>query len=349
MKNKIDVHTLIRFSKGKYSYNEYLKVKNWFNKVDENQAIKDQLFAQWEKLNEGKSGSDDSLHHIFEKVQYTILLEEKKNSKKVFIWNFYRQAAAILIIPVLAFSLWFYTTTRPTQHINQAQHINQSWAEINAPEGARVEFLLPDSSRGWLNAGSKLKYPVAFNTNRKVELVGEAYFDVKHQKLSEFIVSVNDMDVHVHGTKFNVSAYVDDTFTDVVLKEGKVEIRGKTGKFNQMLLPDEKISFNRGTKSLNQIEVDANRFMAWKDGFLIIDNETLGEVTKRLERWYNADFIIVDEVLKNYRFKATFQDEPLDEVLRLIAKTTPIHYTIKKRKVDSDGIMEQKEVTLTLK
>ena len=96
-------------------------------------------------------------------------------------------------------------------------------------------------------------------------------------------------------------------------------------------------------------EVDADRFSAWKDGYLIIDNEPLGQVAGRLERWYNAEIIIQDERLKNYRFKATFKDEPLEEVLRLIAITTPIRYEIEKRDMDANGVVKQKKVILKLK
>ena len=77
----------------------------------------------------------------------------------------------------------------------------KSWVEINAPDAARVEFMLPDSTIGWLNSGSKLKYCTSFNENRKVELKGEAYFEVKHRNQSEFIVSLDNLDVKVLGTK----------------------------------------------------------------------------------------------------------------------------------------------------
>ena len=163
MRDNFDYNTLLNFSKGKYSYNDYLKVKNWFNRVEENMEMKEQLFAQWKELNNVDESKDDSLHHIFGKIQYTILLEEKKIAKNRVIWNFYRQAAAILIIPVLAFSLWYYISSKSFQPTSLPQSIAQGWVEINAPDGARVEFFLPDSSSGWLNSGAKLKYPSVFD------------------------------------------------------------------------------------------------------------------------------------------------------------------------------------------
>ncbi len=349
MSNFIDHKKLFDFSNGKYSYNDYLQVKQWLNEWEERPEIREELLNQWKELQTESTETRQSLQHIFEKIQYTILLEEKKSIRKSVVWAFYRQAAAILLIPVLAFSLWYFISVEKSEVTGSSPLMAQSWVEINAPEGARVEFFLPDSTSGWLNSGSKLKYPSVFDRHRKVQLTGEAYFEVKHREQSDFVVSVPDLDVKVLGTKFNVTAYSDDPVTDVVLSEGKVEIEGKAGVFSQALSPNEKITFNRDKKSLKMSEVDASRFSAWKDGYLIIDNEPLGQVAGRIERWYNTEIVIQDEMLKNYHFKATFKDEQLEEVLRLIAITTPIRYEIEKRDVDTNGVLKQKKVMLKLK
>lgn len=339
---------LIDFSNGKYSYNDYLKVKEWLNEAEKNKGLKEQLYIQWSEMVENEREGKKSLHHIFEKIQYNILLEEKKNSNRNIVWNIYRYAAAVLLIPMFAFSVWISISKSKTNNLS-SQDIGVSWVEINAPHAARVEFLLPDSTKGWLNSGSKLKYPTVFKENRKVELSGEAFFEVKKQDQSEFIVSLENLDVKVLGTKFNVSAYAEDIFTDVVLSEGIVEVNGKKGVFKHTLMPNEKLSYDSQIKSAKLSMVDANRFSAWKDGFLIIDNEPLGKVVGRIERWYNAEIIIQDEALKSYRFKATFQDEPLEEVLRLLAITTPLKYNIEKRDVDSGGVLEKRRVIINLK
>jgi ferric-dicitrate binding protein FerR (iron transport regulator) len=349
MKEKINNNSFNNFSNGKYSYHDYLKVREYFNNPDENKESTELLKQQWNELTTGAKENNTSLNHLFEKIQYKILLEEKKQEKKKALWHFYSQAAAILLIPVTAFFLWFYLSSSHTNQTEQIQQIAQSWVEINAPEGARVKFLLPDSTSGWLNSGSKLKYPAVFDSQRKVELEGEAYFEVSHRNKSNFVVEVADMDVKVLGTKFNVSAYSDDSFTNVVLAEGKVEIFGKTGVFQQILLPNEKITFNRDLKSVSINGVDAKRISAWKDGYLVIENERLGDVIPKIERWYNTEIVVADKELCNYRFKATFRDEPLEEILKLMAITTPIKYRIEKREQNSDGIIMKRKVLLELK
>ncbi|WP_162304533.1 FecR family protein [Maribellus luteus] len=346
----IDINTLINFSNGKYSYNDYTKIREWFEDIRHREDMAGHLSAQWDEITEQQKGADESLNHIFERIQYNILLEEKKQKKKISLWHFYRQVAAILLVPLLAFSAWYYSVNiRDGAREPLPEAVAQAWVSINAPEGARVEFMLPDSSRGWLNSGSKLRYPSQFGGQRQVELTGEAWFDVKHQNNSEFVVSVPDMDIKVLGTQFNVSAYTNDVFTDVSLEEGKIEINGKGAVFNQVLAPNEKILFNRNSRTVSLSEVDASRYSAWKDGYLVIDNEPLGQVVSRLERWYNVDIEIQDEVLKSYRFKATFKDELLEEVLKLMAKTTPIRYTIEQRSADAGGVFKQKKVTMRLK
>ncbi len=348
MERKINNTTLLNFSKGKYSYNTYLQVKEWFCDFHENKELETLSLDQWNELNNLSQDHNDSLNYLFEKVEFDIWPGEKKETPKIKLWNYYRQIAAILLIPVLAFSIWHYYFASDNALVTPAQTF-QSWVEINAPEGARVEFFLPDSSIGWLNSGSKLKYPIVFSENRTVELTGEAWFNVKHLDASEFVVSVPDMDIKVLGTQFNVTAYSDDDFTAVALERGEVEVNGKTEVFNQIIVPNEKICFNRNKKSVVLSEVDAARFSAWKEGYLIIDNEPLGEVVNRLERWYNVGIKIQDETLKRYRFKATFRDEPLEEVLKLIAKTTPIIYNIDERSTDNNGVLIQKTVTMKLK
>ena len=340
MESKINYKTLLDFSRGKYSYNDYLNIKHWFTNVRSDMKVEEQLFHQWKEFSD--ISNTTSLHSIFEKIQYRILLEEKKKEKQKNLWHYYRNVAAILIpLIVISASVYFFAQHRQTTI--------QAWLEINVPEGARIEFLLPDSTSGWLNSGAKLKYPAEFTRHRKVELLGEAFFKVKHSENSDFTVGVNDMDIKVLGTQFNVSAYSNEAITEVVLKEGKVEITGMTSVFNKILYPGEKVSYNHEKNSLNISDVDPNVYTAWTNGYLIIDNEPLSLAVKRLERWYNVEITIRDEALKKFRFKATFQEEPLEEVLRFIAMTTPIIYTIENRGQDSNGVLKRKQVIIKLK
>ncbi len=342
METKIDPQTLIDFSNGNYSYNDYLRIKDWFAHARIDKEIENQLFDQWKELAATTSIDEASLRPVFEKIQYKILLDEKLKGKSRNLWYWYRQVAAFLI-PVVAVSSLLYILFVPKQTKVQ------SWVELSAPEGSRVEFLLPDSSSGWLNSGAKLKYPAVFDSHRKVQLTGEAFFSVRHKEKSDFTVSVPDMDIKVLGTKFNVAAYTNETVSEVVLNEGKVEVNGKTATFSKLLLPGEKLTFDHESKALNTRKVDADLCTSWKEGYLVIDNESLEQAVKKLERWYNVDISIQGEKLKNLRFRGTFKEEPLEEVMRFIAMTTPIVYSIERKGYDTNGILAKRKITIKLR
>ena len=347
-KNTI-IKALFKYSKDKYSYSDYLKIKQFFNGTEDNNEIGKYLFDEWNELTKGGMEFDSSLEPVFEKIHYKILLNEKLLHKKIKLWSIFGKVAAILLIPLTTYLMWNYILTPTSVQNSVHQSITTGWVEINAPVNSIVEFLLPDSTKGWLNSGSKLKYPLLFEQTREVKLLGEAYFEVKNIPNSEFNVNLTDLNVKVLGTKFNVAAYNDGLFTDVVLAEGEVEIEGKSSLFNQVLVPNQLIRFNRNLKSYHVINVNARNYTAWKEGFLIIDNEPLGEAITRIERRYNAKVIIKDEILKNYRFKATFKDESLEEVLKLIALTTPLKYKIEKYNEQNNGETKIIRVILELK
>jgi transmembrane sensor len=342
MQDKPDHKTLLNFSKGKYSYNDYLKVRYWFTEVRGDKDMESRLFDQWKELSEVEIADAGSLRSLFGRVHYRILREEEAAGKKRSLWHWYQQVAAVLI-PVVAVCSLIYFLARPVYAPDQ------SWVELSVPEGGRMEFMLPDSTTGWLNGGARLKYPPVFGRHRKVELSGEAFFKVSHRKFSDFTVGVPDMDIRVLGTQFNVSAYADETMSEVVLEEGKIEIRGKGSLFTRVLQQGEKLTYNGESRSFDVTEVDASLYTAWTDGYLVINNEPMVQVAKKLERWYNVEIAIRDEKLKGLRFKGTFNGEPLEEVLRFIAMTTPVIYSIERNGYDSNGVLEKRHITMKLK
>jgi ferric-dicitrate binding protein FerR (iron transport regulator) len=333
---------LENFSNGKYSWNEYRQVKNWFENIHNFNDAKSFLKEQWDTLNQSKLPDDKSLDHLYRQIEYHILLEEKKEAKKINLWRIYRQAAAILLIPVLIFSVWYFFREQT------AADTDLAWVEIQAPNSSRIQFSLPDGSGGWLNSGSVLKYNPVFSKKRQVQLTGEAYFEVKPSAIF-FNVKTKDFEVNVLGTTFNVTAYEDDYFSQVVLVDGKVQVIGNKQFFDKTLSPGERLLAYPEENKFNVSNVDTESLTAWKDGLLLLDNEPLELAVKRMERWYNVEISIEDELLKSYRFKATFEDEPLDEVLKLLSVSTPMEYTFEKREEGSDGIYKKKRVRIKLK
>ena len=207
---------------------------------------------------------------------------------------------------------------------------------------------MPDGSSGWLNSGSVLKFAQPFVNDRKLSLTGEAYFDVKHLDDSDFKVAFADLYVNVLGTKFNVMAYDDEDIAEVILEQGSIYILNEEEKLISNVEPNQKFTLNKRLKSASLEQVDASSYTSWKEGKLIFRNEPITNVVKRLGRWYNVDFVLADDQLLDISYRATFVNEQLEEVLKLLSFSAPIRYEIEDRKMNDDHEFIKRKVILRL-
>jgi transmembrane sensor len=241
---------------------------------------------------------------------------------------------------VIAGSLYFYLNSHEDEWVAD----QQVKSVIYAPMGSRVSFNLPDGSTGWLNSGSKLSYSLPFSGNRKVALEGEAWFDVFHNEKQPFEISAGRSKIKVLGTSFNVSAYLEEKYVEVVLQNGKVEFSDQTQSGDVILKPSERLVL-RDSK-LEVKAVDPSKYKGWTDGKLIFRGDDMAEVARRIERWYDVKVEIADYDLVHFSFRATFKDDSLEDVLKLLSMTSPIEYKILPRKQLQDGTYEKEKVIL---
>ena len=201
--------------------------------------------------------------------------------------------------------------------------------QLIIPYGKTSEVLLPDGTKVFLNAGSRLVYPENFTgKTREVFLVGEAFFDVSHDQRHPFIVQVSDLRVKVLGTRFNVSAYPTDNVIETVLAEGKVQMeRNNAGLFDRAteLVPNQLASFDRTTRETSIRTVDPENYTLWTAGILKFESTDLNRITKRLERFYNIRFIYVDPLLGGLRISGKLElKEDKDEICERIARAASV-------------------------
>ena len=208
---------------------------------------------------------------------------------------------------------------------------------MSAPLGSRIKFTLPDGSVGWLNSGSTIKYALNFNQARVVQLSGEAFFDVKHEDSHQFVVKTKYMDVEVKGTAFDVAAYSDEDQIDVTLERGSVILKNDKLTVPVEMKPDEQVRYNYNKQTLTKEKVTAQYFSSWKEGKLMLRNASLDDLAKQLSRWYNVDVSVQNSQNADIRYRATFEDENLNEVLRLLKISTSIEYKIEERVKQADG------------
>ncbi|MDD4192386.1 MAG: FecR domain-containing protein [Mangrovibacterium sp.] len=239
--------------------------------------------------------------------------------------NFRRKlerAAAILFIPLVLAGIWLFNTRQPFRSSGDQVVYNT----VEVPLGMRSSMVLPDGTSVLLNAGSTLKYPVSFQQeDRRVELTGEAYFDVTKDKERPFIVSTSDIAVHVLGTSFNCSAYPDDEQIITALVEGEIEISGKAdGQRRVPVKPGEVAVFTKQGKTIETGKSSLDKHIAWKSGKLIFRDDPMTTVLDKLGRWYNVEFQVEDEEILGYEYSATFSGESLDQVLKMLVLSAPI-------------------------
>ena len=235
---------------------------------------------------------------------------------KLSFLHYWQQVAAILLLPLLILSAYLY--------FKPASQIAETYQELFTPYGTWSVVNLPDGSKVWLNAGSSLKYPTQFNDKQRVvSMQGEAYFEVESDKEHPFIVKTKQLTVGATGTAFNVNAYAPDHVAAVTLVKGKVAVTLDQKK-TISLSPGEKIDYNLATSLYNVNKTNTYKWCSWKDGILIFRDDPLEYVFKRLGQTYNVEFILKDTELGKYSYKATFEGESLNEILRLLEMSAPI-------------------------
>ena len=203
------------------------------------------------------------------------------------------------------------------------------WHTLKIPRGGEYVLILGDGSTVYLNAESQLTYPARFSGNeRKVHLIGEAYFKVAKDSAKPFIVETEPLQIRVLGTEFGVRAYSDEECIKTTLKEGKVSVAAK--KEQRVLMPDMQAVFNKSDEYLEVKKVDVNLFIGWKEGRLIFDNCPLEQVLKDLSRWYAFDVVFDREELRTLPFSLNIKKHKIfEEVLVLLENTGSVHFEIK--------------------
>lgn len=203
---------------------------------------------------------------------------------------------------------------------------------IETPRGGQYQLTLADGTAVWLNAGSSLKYPTTFSgKERKVELTGEAYFEVAKNKEQPFSVALKGMKVEVLGTHFNVMAYNDENTIETTLLEGSVKLSKDDS--STMLMPNQQGILNNGASNFRVHAVNTENVIAWKNGFFKFDNENIETIMRKVARWYDVD-ISYKGNLKSQNFGGTvprFKD--ISQLLTTLELTGTIHFKIDGRRV----------------
>lgn len=200
---------------------------------------------------------------------------------------------------------------------------------MTTPKGRQFQLVLPDGSKVWLNAASSIRYPIVFNgAERRVEITGEAYFEVAHHASKPFRVQVNnETEIEVLGTHFNINAYDNEESINTTLLEGAVRI--KNNKQRIVLTPGQQaqVSGRQAIKVVDDVDVD--KVMAWKNGVFNFNDASLQEVMRQLERWYDIEVVYEKDVPPLEFYGKMGKDLSLTAVLSGLEKSN-VHFRLEE-------------------
>jgi len=359
---------IFKYFEGKANKEEQEQIFKWLDEDKNNKrtfARLKQLYIEIiSSLDENNNDNIlKSYNNLLKRIEYFDQQKEsERKAKLIKIKNDLLKWAAIIILVFFVGSFSYFLGKK-------GYTISDKYCEIKVPLGSRTQVTLPDGSKVWLNAGSTLKYNQDFIKDKRiVYLDGEAYFEVVKYNNIPFYVNTSHLNITVLGTKFNVRSYSDDKTIETTLVEGKVKVIGKNSNYSLILKPKQRLVIdkenlkltmknienektniiNENKSSENKVEsniqqnikyieiqenVNVYEDTGWKDGILVINQEPLESLVKKLERKYDIKFIFEDEELKKYTYTGTLKDYPLEQILKAIRLTSPVNYNINEKTV----------------
>ncbi|WP_455592541.1 FecR family protein [Bacteroides sp.] len=323
MKAEKDIHKLaIQYFEGKISREDETALFHYIERDESHRNI----FRGWEQEWIATNESDLNTVNEWNSLQRKMRAQEAIIPMIPVKQGLWRKIAAVAAIVILTAG----STLGVWKTVDALQP--ETCFTFEAPYGEKSKMILADGTVVWLNSGSTLKYSNKFNTaNRKVELNGEGYFEVTRQEGATFVVQTRGYDVVVKGTKFNISAYPDDSFISTTLLEGAVELdyKGQQIKMKPGELLRLDIESGRFTRSF----VNAIQSRAWAENRIEFDNITLKELVARLSRQYDVNIRLDSEEVGEKRFRISLRNrETIGEVMTALQKI--IHITVERRGKD---------------
>ncbi|MDO6430953.1 DUF4974 domain-containing protein [Flavitalea sp. BT771] len=207
---------------------------------------------------------------------------------------------------------------------------------LTTPRGGQYQLILPDGSKVWLNAASRLKYPTSFSgKERVVELQGEAYFEIAHNPSMPFKVFLPQakgaMPSHVEvlGTHFNIKAYPDEPAIHTTLLEGSVKVH--KGNAASLLRPGQQARWN-DNMDISVAAADIEEVIAWKNGLFKFDEATIGDVMRQLARWYDVEVVYVNGVPSDLFQGEIYRNVNVSKVLKVL-EASGVHFTVEGKKI----------------
>jgi len=316
-----DIHELIiRLFAGETSLEEKAKIDDWLNSSRQNKNLFNDLKDIWINAESGEHPYDYDVEEAIRNfIHKTRTIKENKRNKH-FIYNALRYAAVFLLALAIPFTWWLVQKAGKSSA--------EAFTTISCAYGDKTSIVLPDSSLVWVNSGSQITFSNSFdNGSRQLFLEGEAYFSVKTDPENPFIVNTSEMNVKVLGTEFNLKAYSDEEAVAVTLISGSLQV--SNSQEMAMVTPGQKLIYEKTNHTISIEDLsDLSPETEWINGRLVFRNESLEELERKLERWFDVEIEFYDELVKQRRFSGTLERESILEVISYFGSSQYVDYAI---------------------
>ncbi|HVU95324.1 MAG TPA: FecR domain-containing protein [Puia sp.] len=268
------------------------------------------------------------LHVVGRGAEEAVPMEEvtgvKERSRRMLRIRLIRWSAAAAVVVFGTLGVFRYNKKTPPPTPMQAP---VAWHEVAAKYGTRSYLDLPDGSKLWLNAGSKVQYATG---KRELTLSGEGFFDIRHDPEHPFLIHAGNVVVKVLGTSLNVRAYPGDSVVETTLIDGKAEI-DMPGRAIA-LRPSEKVTMHNGVQQVHKVVADPTYKTiietSWVEDKLIFRKEPFREVAAKLERWYNIRIRFGNDKYLDEELTGYFKDQPIKNVMDALQLSLGFHYEL---------------------
>jgi len=302
-------------------------LQEWRNTDKKNEKFFIEMERNWELGNSvyNKIDVDKARELVKSRLIQHLSKPVKQKNQFISIWQ---KVAAVLIIPLILFSVW---------QLNEGAEkiVENHRFELIAPKGQLSQCVLPDGSYVWLNGGSSIVYTASqFQKERIVELKGEGYFQVAKNEETPFKVHTANSMVKVYGTKFNVNGFKKGKVI-VTLEEGKVGVSSEIDAEPSVFLNPGEQAIVRANGSIKKQNVaDIELFTSWKERKLVFRNENLGIIAEQLENIFDVKIHFKDTACKEYRYRGTIEYEnSIFHTMEILEMTSDIKYKMTGRNI----------------
>lgn len=310
---------ILGYLSGDLTEEQTVGLNEWLSRDESHRRYLYEMTEIWMTVAADKSKTGDkerAYHHFRQRI------EKKKTIRRLPSWI---RVAASIVAAILFTGTGLYIGKQ-----SAGSSITSAVQSIETPLGARTRLVLRDGTVAWLNGGSKLSYPSAFNRKREVQLEGEAYFEVTHNTKTPFIVHTPAVEVEVLGTKFSVKDYGEEEETEVILAEGAVNFRNKNTPSSPIRMkPSEQVIYNKRSGEVTTRQVPVSQANIWTTGSHFFNELTFQQIAKILEKSLDVVFIFRNETKRDLIFYGDFRaDDSIEDILDIMSRNKKFSYTI---------------------